>query len=80
VCFHCGEHFDAARLVCPHCGADRDHTYAEEPVETNRPDELDAEAYAEFLAAEGLADRPKSRIGCGAALLLSVSGLVWILL
>ena len=80
VCFHCGEYFDPDRPVCPHCGADRDYTYAEEPVETGRPDELDEAAYAEFLASEGLSGRPKGRFGCAATLFLSVSGLLWILL
>jgi uncharacterized Zn finger protein (UPF0148 family) len=36
TCSHCGEIFEEeGRLVCPHCGADVDLTYAEDPEEAD---------------------------------------------
>lgn len=78
ACFHCGELYDRDRPACPHCGADRDFTYAEAPTELVAPDE-DRE-YGDFLESEGLSDRPRARRGCGTMILVVVSGLLWLLL
>jgi hypothetical protein len=81
VCAHCGEHFEEGKPVCPHCGADADYTYAEEPSEFDfaTPDP----SYEEFLEKEGLAGPPR-RPGRGFCVLLlagpAISGLIWILL
>ena len=80
VCFHCGELYDAKKLVCPHCGADREHTYAGPPDELVVPGAMDDAGYEDFLESEGLSDKPKPRIGCGTGLYLFVSGLLWLLL
>ena len=59
VCANCGELYDAKRPVCPHCGADRDLTYAETPSETLESDwaEMDDAGYQAYLEKEGLAPR-----------------------
>jgi len=95
-CAHCGKLFDPeGKLVCPHCGADVDLTYAWEPSEFEfGPEEKayeevrkgegfipdeDAE-YQEFLEKEGLAPA-KQRRGCLLALLAApFLGLVLLLL
>jgi predicted nucleic acid-binding Zn-ribbon protein len=82
VCDHCGELFEKGKLVCPHCGADADFTYAEEPNEFDfgTPD---TSSYEDFLENEGLApasSRPKRGL---CALLVAgpvISGLIWVLL
>ena len=58
ACFHCGELFEEGKLVCPHCGADADFTYAEEPNEFafDEPDEPE----------------PQKRAGCSVLLLALV--------
>jgi len=55
ACNNCGEVFDEGKLVCPHCGADADFTYAEEPNEF------------EFSEAE---ESPKTPSGCAVLLVL----------
>jgi len=63
VCAHCGEVYQGEdRLVCPHCGADADLTYAEEPNEF------------EFEGAEEAPPTPAGK-GCFGALLLGA--LLW---
>ena len=81
ICGHCGELFEKGKLVCPHCGADADFTYAEEP------NEFDFGAadpsYEEFLENEGLAPpSPRPKRGLCALLLAGpvISGLIWVLL
>jgi hypothetical protein len=81
VCAHCGELFASGRLVCPHCGADADLTYTEDPTEFDfsSPDP----SYEEFLEQEGLAG-PSRRPKRGLCVLLlagpAISGLIWALL
>ena len=65
VCFHCGELYDATKPACPHCGADREHTYAETPDELVVPEAMDDAGYGDFLESEGLSDKPRPRIACG---------------
>ncbi|MHC4957797.1 MAG: hypothetical protein ACYTGN_05425 [Planctomycetota bacterium] len=77
VCHHCGEHYPAGRANCPHCGADRDFTHAEDPAEFALPEAMDDAAYEDFLAGEGL---KKRRSGCAGALLLALVPIWWILL
>jgi hypothetical protein len=73
VCAHCGKVFEGEPLVCPHCGADADLTYAEPPPEHEFEEDEEA-AYRETLEAEGLSGKaPK---GCAAVLLL-VLALGW---
>jgi len=78
-CFHCGELFDPeGKLVCPHCGADVDFTYAEDPSDLLVEDE--GEGYEDFLRREGLAPEKRGR-GCLLALLAApFFGLVLLLL
>ena len=85
VCFHCGEFYDARRLVCPHCGADRDMTYAETPPEALEGgwSQMDDAAYQAFLKQEGLAPRrtvSRKPLWWGLLALLLVSGLILLLL
>ncbi|MHC4547691.1 MAG: hypothetical protein ACYTEZ_02855 [Planctomycetota bacterium] len=80
VCAHCGEVFARGKLVCPHCGADADMTYAETPseFEFGGPES----SYEEFLEKEDLAPPTPPRRGmCG--LLLAgpaITGLIWVVL
>ena len=80
VCHHCGEHYPAKRPACPHCGADRDFTHAEDPEEFALPDEMDDASYKDFLAKEGLETGGKRRMGCGLPVLLLASAILLILL
>ena len=60
VCAHCGEMYPKKRLNCPHCGADADHTYADDSYS---PDfELDTGEldYDRYLEREGFAPRAES--------------------
>ena len=81
VCGHCGELFEKGKLVCPHCGADPDLTYAEAPgeFEFGTADT----SYEDFLENEGLA-QPSRRPKRGLCILLLagpvISGLIWVLL
>jgi hypothetical protein len=81
ACAHCGELFEKGKLVCPHCGADPDLTYAEAPGELEfGPADP---SYGEFLEKEGLA-RPSRRPKRGLCILLLagpvITGLIWVLL
>jgi hypothetical protein len=68
TCAACGDVFEEeGRLVCPHCGADADLTYAEEPDE-----------FA-FAADEGEGEGSGEGKGCGAALLAVAVG-IWAIL
>ena len=74
------------RLNCPHCGADADLTYVEDPAWVADPHDK-GDAYQDFLRREGLAEsesRPgKGRTGGGCALMLAggtISGLIWLLI
>jgi hypothetical protein len=68
ACEHCGEIYEEeGRLVCPHCGVDIEHTYAEEPGE------------ADFAAEQGEGEGPGEGKGCGAALLAVAVG-IWAIL
>jgi len=82
VCAHCGELFPEGKLVCPHCGADADLTYAETPEESEFGP-ADSSSYEEFLEKEGLAP-PSPRPKRGLCVLLiagpAISGLIWLLL
>jgi len=86
VCFHCGELFDEGRLVCPHCGADREMTYYETPPEALEGgwSETDDAAYKAYLKQEGLAPlraaRRKNHMWWGLLALLLASGLILLLL
>ncbi|HEX5136851.1 MAG TPA: hypothetical protein VFY93_07765 [Planctomycetota bacterium] len=69
TCAHCGEIYEEeGRLVCPHCGVDVEHTYAEEPDEF---------AFAEHDEGEG--EGSGEGKGCGAALILFAVG-IWAIL
>lgn len=70
VCAHCGELFPKGKLVCPHCGADADFTWAEEPSEFD------------FGTADPSPEpRPPKRGLCVVCLAgPAISGLVWVLL
>jgi hypothetical protein len=82
VCAHCGELFTERKLVCPHCGADADLTYAEAPDESEFGIG-DSSSYEEFLEKEGLG-QPAPRAKRGLCVLLiagpAISGLIWVLL
>lgn len=82
VCAHCGELFTEGKLVCPHCGADADLTYAEAPDESEFGME-DSSSYEEFLEKEGL-KQPAPRPKRGLCVLFfagpAISGLIWLLL
>jgi hypothetical protein len=83
VCAHCGELFSEGKLVCPHCGADADLTYAEAPDESEFGAEDSSSRYEEFLEKEGLT-QPSPRPKRGLCVLLiagpAISGLIWVLL
>ncbi|MHC4930797.1 MAG: hypothetical protein ACYTGV_01215 [Planctomycetota bacterium] len=86
VCAHCGKMYPEERINCPHCGADADLTYVEDPPWMADP-RTEEEVYEEFLEQEGLAEpkhrpKPGSRRG-GCALVLAggtISGLIWLLI
>ena len=85
ACFHCAELFDSRKLVCPHCGADRDLTYAEEPTGLQRWGESDDKAYQEFIEREGLDGRSRRPVPARSfwwmlVAIAAISGLILLLL
>lgn len=69
VCAHCGELFAEGKLVCPHCGADADFTWAEEPNEFD------------FATADSPSEAGPPRRGfCAVCLAGAISGLIAVLL
>jgi len=63
VCAHCGEVYEGEdRLVCPHCGADVDLTYVQEPSEFD---------------FEGGDEPPAGTEGTGCAGVLLLGGVIW---
>ena len=85
VCAHCGEMYAEERLNCPHCGADADLTYVDDPGWVDGPGTEEV-AYEEFLEKEGLKEPEtgaKRRSGGGGCALVlaggTISGLLWLL-
>lgn len=69
ACPHCGEDVPARALACPACGADADTGWSDDPDDGGGTpdgygydDDLDDDAYQDFLRREGLVDddRPLS--------------------
>jgi hypothetical protein len=88
VCSHCGRGFPPGRTACPHCGAEEAADWQEddEAVDLDLPEAMDEDAYADFLADEGLAPAPPGRrrpgpfaLALGLLAALAISGLAYLL-
>ena len=83
ICAHCGEPFEEGKLVCPHCGADADYTWAETPseFEFDAPTGPSDRDYERFLEREGLtAPKARKRGLCVLAVLLVPGAALWLVL
>jgi len=91
ICSYCGGGVPPGKPACPHCGSDAETGWKpEDPsAEVELPDVMDDDAYADFLADEGLAPRAPGRrrdgrpsswaIFLALLALASLTGLLWIL-